>query len=505
MGRQEYLTAIGLGRGHYEDEIIETAAEGSQSTQEYNDRGHPRNPETKRREREHVRAANEVMQVTGVVEDAMAAREKATQMIFDKHQELVLGLRFIEVGRAVLVGGVWGVMGLRRRVLLYKPYAGMRFVDILRQERAVSGVPHMFLSGVPTVIAYHISDWAAFFIESVIDAYFDHDDLFVNEREERISNLLHNCRDVIFCYLTLHFRLFAILQQLNLLPASPWFPSLRSFIPFSSSSPLTMPPLPSMTPSSIHGWVGAMASTIAPMLVILAHGKIKYAVSRIIYSPIYKLLPRPIGESVFAGLTISAPTMEYDSPDRIQERPFYTSDEPTLRALEGLPTLDRQHRDESSDEDEMAHATLISFDVEATEPVENATGTWSAELRSANEPKPLEDVKYRVTGLTMLPTFMATEGLREIIAGIVVMPLEAVMVRLIGRAYRASAGLPMDDMYPTGFVVRGVQNILSVLTMQLIVTGVTWAGFTIGTQYWAARKRAMLADKAADAAESTSN
>ena len=105
----------------------------------------------------------------------------------------------------------------------------------------------------------------------------------------------------------------------------------------------------------------------------------------------------------------------------------------------------------------------------------------------------------------MLPTFMATEGLREIIAGIVVMPLEAVMVRLIGRAYRASAGLPMDDMYPTGFVVRGVQNILSVLTMQLIVTGVTWAGFTIGTQYWAARKRAMLADKAADAAESTSN
>lgn len=68
-----------------------------------------------------MRAANEVMQVTGVVEDAMAAREKATQMIFDKHQELVLGLRFIEVGRAVLVGGVWGVMGLRRRVLVELP------------------------------------------------------------------------------------------------------------------------------------------------------------------------------------------------------------------------------------------------------------------------------------------------------------------------------------------------------------------------------------------------
>ncbi|KAG4434398.1 hypothetical protein IFR05_010131 [Cadophora sp. M221] len=466
MGRQEYLTAMALGRGHYEDEIIQTAGEGSQNqrTQEYNDRGHPRNPETKRREREHVRAANEVMQVTGVVEDVMAVREKATQTIFEKHQELVLGLRFMEVGRAVLVGGVWGVMGLRRRVLLYKPYTGMRFVDILRQERAVSGIPHMFLSGVPTVIAYHISDWAAFFIESVIDAYFDDDNIYINEGEERMSIFLHNC--------------FTLVPQFEVI-----YPVLILLAPYDATSTFDDP-------------------FFDPRL---AHGKIKYAVSRIIYSPIYKSLPRPTGESVFSGLTISAPTMEYDSPDRVQERPFYTSDEPTLRALEGLPTLDRQHRDESSDEDEMAHATLISFDVEATEPVENATGTWSAELRSANEPKPSEDVKYRVTGLTMLPTFMATEGLREILASIVVMPLEAVMVRFIGRAYRASAGLPMDDIYPTRFVVRGVQNILSVLTMQLVVTGVTWAGFTIGTQYWAARKRAMLANRAADAAESRSN
>ncbi|KAH7305161.1 hypothetical protein BKA65DRAFT_202828 [Rhexocercosporidium sp. MPI-PUGE-AT-0058] len=507
MGRQEYLTAMALGRGHYEDEIIETvAAEGSQRTQEYNERGHPRNPETKRREREHVRAANEVMQVTGVVEDALAAREKVTQTIVDKHQELLVGLRFMEFGRGVLVGGVWGVMGLRRRILLYKPYTGMEFVDILRQERAASGIPQMFLSGVPTVIAYHISDWAAFFVESVIDAYFDDGELPATDKEDQVRNLLHNFRDAAFCYLTLHFRLFAILQQLNLIPASPWFPSLRSFIPFSSSSPLKMPPLPPMATASILRWVGAIASTMAPMLVILAHGKIKYAVSRIIYSPIYKMLPRPTGESIFSGLAISAPTMEYDSPDRIQDRAFQLSDEQTLRALEGLPTPDRQHRDESSDEDEMAQATLISFDVEATEPVENATGTWSAELRSANEPKPSEDVKYRVTGLTMLPTFMATEGLREIVAGIFVMPLEAVMVRIIGRSFRASAGLPMDDLYhPTEIVVRGLQNIMSVTAMQLVVTGITWAGFTIGTQYWAARKRAMLADRAADAADTTSN
>ncbi|KAK0109405.1 hypothetical protein ONS95_002103 [Cadophora gregata] len=497
MGRQEYLTAMALGRGHYEDEIIETAVEGSTSTQQYNDRGHPRNPETKRREREHVRAANEVMQVTGVVEDSLAARQKIMQLMNDKNQETFTGLRFMEIGRGVLVGGVWGVMGLRRRVLLYKPYAETRFLDILRQERSFYGIPHMFLSGVPTVIAYHISDWVAFFVETLIDQYYDGDENPPTERQDFVRNILHNFRDATFCYLTLHFRLFAILQQLNLLPAWPWFPSLKSFIPFSSSSPLTMPPLPSLTTPSILSWGRALATTLAPMLVILLHGKIKYAASSIIYRPIYKALPRPIGDSMFAGLNMSAPTMEYDTPDRPDERQGNRSDEPTLRALEGMPAMTSVHGDDSDDEEEPAHATLISFDVEATEPVENATGTWSAELRSANEPKPTEEVKYRVTGLTMLPPIMATEGLREIVAGIIVMPLEAVMVRIIGRAYRASAGLPMVDLYPVGFTVRGFQNILSALTIQLVVTGIAWAGFTIGTQWWGGRKRAMMAEKAA--------
>jgi len=196
--------------------------------------------------------------------------------------------------------------------------------------------------------------------------------------------------------------------------------------------------------------------------------------------------------------------MEYDTPDRPEERQGSRSDEPTLRALEGMPTLVSVHGDETDDDEEMAHATLISFDVEATEPVENAAGTWSAELRSANEPKAPEEVKYRVTGLTMLPPIMATEGLREIVAGVIVMPLEAVMVRIIGRAYRASAGLPMDDMYSIGFTIRGFQNIASALTMQLVVTGIAWAGFTIGTQWWGRKKRAMMAEKAAaESAETT--
>ena len=74
------------------------------------------------------------------------------------------------------------------------------------------------------------------------------------------------------------------------------------------------------------------------------------------------------------------------------------------------------------------------------------------------------------------------------------MPLEALMVRVIGKAYRRSAGLGMEDMY--GWGMPSMWNIITVLTVQLAVTGVIWAGFTAGTQWLAARWRASQSELA---------
>jgi len=65
-----------------------------------------------------VQAANEVMQVTGVVEDSRAAKAKMKASNDDRLEETFTGLRFMEVGRPLLVAGVWGVLGLRRRILV---------------------------------------------------------------------------------------------------------------------------------------------------------------------------------------------------------------------------------------------------------------------------------------------------------------------------------------------------------------------------------------------------
>jgi hypothetical protein len=89
----------------------------------------------------------------------------------------------------------------------------------------------------------------------------------------------------------------------------------------------------------------------------------------------------------------------------------------------------------------------------------------------------------------MLPPIMATEGLRDVFAGVLVMPIEALMVRVIGRAYRVSAGLPLTDIYEINKGIYGLGNIFSALMIQLAITGIVWAGFVGGTQWWASRQR----------------
>jgi hypothetical protein len=58
------------------------------------------------------------MLVTGIVEDAVAAKVKSKARTLEKYQETMTGIRLMELGRATFVGGVWGVLGLRRRILV---------------------------------------------------------------------------------------------------------------------------------------------------------------------------------------------------------------------------------------------------------------------------------------------------------------------------------------------------------------------------------------------------
>ena len=89
-----------------------------QTGQRYDDHGRPINPETRQRMKNHIRASNEVMQAAGIIEETadVRARDKAFRETL--YRETKMGLQRLEVGRLLLVGGVWGVCGFRRRILV---------------------------------------------------------------------------------------------------------------------------------------------------------------------------------------------------------------------------------------------------------------------------------------------------------------------------------------------------------------------------------------------------
>lgn len=315
----------------------------------------------------------------------------------------------------------------------------------------------------------------------------------------------------------MHLRLFATLQQLNLIPSSKLLPSPKLLIPVTQTPGIAGPPVLKLNYTSIVGFSTAVLRSVAPFLILMAHGKLKHFVSRIVYRPIYKSLPRPTGDSMFSGLAVTPPQTEFDAPDRVgSNNDARTVDEATLQALDEVATTrrsgtpaqspdtgresretreGREARDGSDDEEGEIQPTIISFDVEAAESVEPALGTWSAELRNTNDMnKPAQDVNYRVTGLTLLPTIMATEGLREIVAGLVLVPMEAVMVRFVGRVYRQAMGLPVDDLWDVAPVLRSLNfsNLLPAIGLQVVSTGVVWAGFILTTHIWSTRKRAQM-------------
>ncbi|KAH8598219.1 hypothetical protein B0O99DRAFT_684264 [Bisporella sp. PMI_857] len=516
MGRFESLVTWALGRSPYEDEVIQTydvQDEDGIQQQRYNYRGHPRNPETKRRERAQVRAANEVMEVTGIVEDHRLAKRKALKETQEKLEETYMGLKLLELGRLSLIGGVWGVLGLRRRILLYKPYAERGILSILKQEVTENPTTTLLFRGLPAVITLHFSDYAGFLISTIFDQVYDHKDL--TTQELWLKRMVALTIKTGFGHMVLHYRLFATLQQVHIFQGNRYLPSAASLIPFSQSSPLQFPTLPQLNKTSLMTFGLALLRSASPILAIYLYSQSKVIISTLIRRPIYQLLPRPMGEGTVYENIFPNAFHEPGRPDRsgtevYPDTPRRLEDAETLRRLEGHPVtrpadpefqrsilsgqpstqpLTSASFSENSDaeDEETQQPTLISFDVEPSENVGTSGGTWSAELRSANESPKSKETKYRVTGMTMLPTILASEGLRDIVAGMIAAPIEAMMIRIVARAYQDSAGLDTLELYEAfnfRSLIPAAGNLFGTFTLQTIVIGAHWVAFIEGSRWF---------------------
>jgi len=177
-------------------------------------------------------------------------------------------------------------------------------------------------------------------------------------------------------------------------------------------------------------------------------------------------------------------------------------DEATIRALEGQPpehttlgavrrqsTLSSRGDEYASDDEEteIVSATLISFDVEATESSDTPPGVWSAELRPniVGDPRGLsrEEPVYVDNALTRLPSVIATDILTVVSCYVLVAPYEAFALRLLARAFRRRYGLPVDDIHDLSplrsLSWTTVTNFLGLEMIHLVIESECWSVMTL--------------------------
>ncbi|PHH79064.1 hypothetical protein CDD80_5695 [Ophiocordyceps camponoti-rufipedis] len=129
MGMHGPLTAQALGRSPYDDVVEGEGEEDSrQPTQQYDNRGRPVNPETRRMNREIVRAHNEVMLVIGVAEaeNTTSTPEPESQRRHEEYEESIGNILFTPSEQCIDAVGYLGLDGLRQRILSASSGTGRR-------------------------------------------------------------------------------------------------------------------------------------------------------------------------------------------------------------------------------------------------------------------------------------------------------------------------------------------------------------------------------------------
>lgn len=322
MGRHGPLTSMALGRSPYDDIVMgEGEGDPREPLQMYDERGRPVNPETRRINRDVIRSHNEVMLVIGVVEpensiDEVRA-ERARHIAHLQHDTRV-ARRFEWASRACELTGVWGVAGLRQRILLYREYSHVPVTRLVQHEWRRGSLRGLLWDGLPAFVVANAMELPLF--------------------SHRIMS--STALKWGFTYFQAMLRVWIFLSRTSLLPASSssWFPSWRYFIPFTTSSIIPPCPLPTtLTTRSMASWLGSIALGLAPVLGLwVSEGLIDW-VREFFYDVIYELLPNPSGPELpplLSNVIVQRASTNADDPVQSQTQ---SGPVPLANAAEAVP------------------------------------------------------------------------------------------------------------------------------------------------------------------------
>ncbi|KAI4599335.1 hypothetical protein KJ359_001776 [Pestalotiopsis sp. 9143b] len=162
MGRLGPLTSMALGRSPYDDVVYGTGEDDPREPpRQYDEKGRIINPESKQRIKDVIRAHNEVMEVIGVAEPDSHA-ESHEMLIARDHQlyEAETGNTLLNIGRSLGIFGIWGVHGVRQRIM---------FLQLMHYEREQRSLSQLLLTGLPPFLVMQGIHWTRLSVDWVLE------------------------------------------------------------------------------------------------------------------------------------------------------------------------------------------------------------------------------------------------------------------------------------------------------------------------------------------------
>ncbi|KIW83087.1 hypothetical protein Z517_02330 [Fonsecaea pedrosoi CBS 271.37] len=258
MGRQSHIARLALGRSPFGPPLEDENGEfilgpnvqrrtDHNYIQQFDDRGHPRNPASETLRRRLLRAQNEALSTVGVVvRKAQMQRSRWQSMNDAQRYRLLLDEHatgaYCEIVETVVqnVATHW-IVNFRRRLLTFKSYLGLPVPQMLFSEWSIMGPSTFLFAGfVPGTIAR---------ISQLLRIAILEDDRVSRPARSAsalgLSNISRIIRrsslQVLWFAFEYPFYAYSILQSLNLIPLHP-APSWTALVPFSGQSPVSMSP-----------------------------------------------------------------------------------------------------------------------------------------------------------------------------------------------------------------------------------------------------------------------
>ncbi|ERF68996.1 hypothetical protein EPUS_06683 [Endocarpon pusillum Z07020] len=317
MGRQAYITRLALGRSPYEAPVLSESGEyilgpyahefenTDNYTQQYDERGHPENRESRVAARDLRRAKNDVLSTVGVVYKKAEPRNPKNdgELLRTVQSENEAGFLLSSMDNLFMFCALWWLFSLRMRVEAFKSYS-IPLLQIAKAELRVSGMKRFLFAGLPAcLVSAMLSSWRRYWMSERLSRWL---------AESRTSQIFNFAYFLLFS----SFEILGTLQCLHLTPTGQSM-SITSLLPSSRQSPIQLP-------TSVFG------ALTSPILLLWAYTSVNQHLQSMLWYIIRSVTVKPDKADTISYLALEGIEDAEVKVPGLRERPWTLRDEVRL-------------------------------------------------------------------------------------------------------------------------------------------------------------------------------